>query len=61
MILSWRENELSFGYTEFEVVWPIQWEVGYSEVHMEGWGWRERFENYQYLGVEQSLGSEYDS
>lgn len=39
MILSWKEdNELSFGYTEFEVVMAMQWEVEYSEVHEKGKG-----------------------
>ena len=39
-------------------LWTIQWEAGYSEVDVEGQGWRERFENDQQLAVKQNPESE---
>lgn len=62
MIFSWKEdNELSFGYLNLKWLWTIQCEAGYSEVHVEGQGLKERFENYQHLAFKQHPEGEQDS
>ena len=51
MVLSWRDDhELSFRYTELEVLTAHQWDTGQY--------CRERFENSQQLAVKQNPESD---